>query len=406
MLDLELIRTKPDQVKEYLTKRGEATDLVDDYLAAEAAWKKAGQDYEPLKAEQNQLSRGGKPSPENLKKAVLLKQKLEGLAKKVADLDQRRRKLWLGIPNIVLDDVPVGAGDTANTVIGQRGKVRVTEGRSHELLLAESSIRNSGLDLKTAAHFSGSRFRYLLGRAAKAHQRLLGDAYERAIKTGFVPVIPPTLTRAETMERAGFFPFLQTDIFKIDGEDLYLTGTSEQTILALVADQVIDEKDLPLRLVGLSTCFRKEVGSYGKDVEGMFRQHQFDKVELVSITTADQSASELQRLVELETRLVESYGLPYQLVMIGSGDLGATAAKKIDLETWFPGQKRYRETHSASNCTDYQARRLNIKIRRQNGELELAHTLNATLATERLLLAIIENNQRPDGSYQLPRNLR
>lgn len=406
MLALELIRSEPDKVKDSLIKRGDNPKLVDDYLQAEAAWKQAAAEYEPLKAKQNQLSRGGKPAPAELKKATELKKKLEGQAKRIAELAAARQECWQKIPNLVDDDVPVGEGDSANTVIGQHGRIRVNQGRSHEALMIGSSLKNSSLDLKTAAQFSGSRFRYLLGSAAKAHLKLLDDAYGRAVKAGFLPIIPPVLTRAETMTRAGFFPFLKDDIFKLEGQDLYLTGTSEQTLLMLAADQVIDEDQLPLRLVGYSTCFRKEVGSYGKDVEGMFRQHQFDKVELVSVTLPEQSAAEHSSLVQLEQRFVEAYDLPYQLVMIGSGDLGPTAAKKIDLETWFPGQQRYRETHSASNCTDYQARRLNIKVRRRDGRIELACTLNATLATERLLLALIENNQRPDGSYQLPRRLR
>lgn len=406
MVDREIIKQNPDTVRQMLSGRGDEPALVDRFLDADKKWRaKLGQ-FEQLKAKQNARSRSGKPSASELAAAKKDKAELQRLSAEVVKLETEMTEAWLAIPNFVADDVPVGPGDTANAVITQVGPVRTSAGLTHEQLMTVGAPTKANLNLKAAATFSGSRFRYLLNQAASAHLSLLHDAFRLAVKTGFTPVIPPVLTRYETLQGAGFFPAAKADIFKIEGENLYLTGTSEQTMLALAADQVINEADLPIRLVGFSSCFRKEAGSYGKDVEGMFRQHQFDKVELVSITLPEQSASEHEFLVGLERRFVERYRLPYQVVAIGSGDLGATAAKKIDIETWFPGQQRYRETHSASNCTDYQARRLRIKIKRSDGSEVLAHTLNATLATERLLLAIIENNQRPDGSFRLPRRLR
>lgn len=406
MIDRDILRCQPGLVADMLTKRGEDNAMVTEFGLAEKKWLANLQKYEKLRAKQNEQSRGGKPSAAQLKAAKKTKAELAGLSQEVSKLEAKCQEILLTIPNFFLADVPIGNADSANAVIAKFGKIRVSKGKSHNELMVKKTLKGSSLNLTTAAKFSGSRFRYLLGSAAIAHLALMHDAYNFAIKHGFLPVVPPVLTHGETLQKAGFFPFAAADIFKIENEDLYLTGTSEQTLLALVADLTIDEADLPLRLVGFSSCFRKEVGSYGKDVEGMIRQHQFDKVEMISITTPEHSATEHEFLVSLERRFVERYQLPYQVVLIGSGDLGPTTAKKIDIEAWFPGQERYRETHSASTCTDYQARRLRIKIRRRDGSEILAHTLNATLATERLLLAIIENNQRPDGSFSLPRRLR
>ncbi len=402
MIDRDLLRQNPEIAKESLTKRGEDPGQVDDYLKLDANWRQLASLVEPLRAEKNKLSRNGKPSLATLKKAKELDQKISALEnelKKAAAAAKTR--LW-SFPNFVADDVPIGPGETANTVIEKIGRIRLTEGKAHHELM----VPLGWLDLKTAAEFSGSRFRYLKGDAAWAHLQIIGSALRFAVGKGFTPVIPPVMTRQETVEKAGYLPFFEDDFFKVERDDLLLTGTSEQTLLALASGQVYKEEDLPIRLVGFSTCFRREVGSYGKDVEGMFRSHQFDKVEMVSITTPEESAQEHDFLVSMEEMFVKKLGLPYQKVLIGSGDLGPVAVKKIDLEVWFPSQARYRETHSASNCTDFQARRFGIKYRRSNRQERLVHTLNGTLATERLLIAYIENNQRPDGSVNLPRHWR
>ena len=403
MIDRELMRLHPELVKESLTKRGEEPKLVDEYLHLDLAWRQLSGQIEPLRAEKNKLSRGGKPASMELKRAQAVNKKITALEVKLKKADLAAKTALLSIPNLVADDVPVGDGETANTVVEKVGKIRLTEGRPHHELM----VGAGWLDLKTAADWSGSRYRYLKGDAAWAHLQIMGEALRCAVHHGFTPIIPPVMTRAETLEKAGYLPFLNEDFFKVERDELLLPGTSEQTLLALFASQTLKEEDLPIRLVGFSTCFRREVGSYGKDVEGMFRQHQFDKVEMVSFTTPDRSAEEHEFLVSMEENFVKKLGLPYQKILIGSGDLGSTAAKKIDIEVWFPSQQRYRETHSASNCTDYQARRFGIKYRQKSdGREGLVHTLNGTLATERLLLAYIENNQRPDGSVNLPRSWR
>lgn len=402
MIDREQLRQSPDRFRKSLIKRGEDPKLIDQFINLDTKWRSLMADVEPLRAEKNILSRAGKPTPAVLKKAQAINKKISTIEGDLKKAELGVKTILLSLPNLVADDVPVGDGESANTVVEKVGRIRLTEGRPHHELMTKAGW----LDLKSAADWSGSRYRYLKGDAAWAHLQIMGEALRLAVSHGFTPVIPPVMTRAETLEKAGYLPFLKEDFFKVERDDLLLPGTSEQTLLALFASQTFKQEDLPIRLVGFSTCFRREVGSYGKDVEGMFRQHQFDKVEMVSVTTAEKSAEEHEFLISIEETFVKKLGLPYQKILIGSGDLGPTAARKVDLEVWFPSQQRYRETHSASNCTDFQARRFGIKYRTEEGREVLAHTLNGTLATERLLISYIENNQRPDGTVNLPRHWR
>lgn len=393
MLDRELFRQRGDVIKQSLAARGENEKLVDEWIQADKVWREALAKAEAIKAKKNTLSRS-KPTPAQLKTAQKLDKELTELNDGLAQAELGAREILMRIPNLVATDVPRGM---EGEVIKKSGQPKIKSGKSHQELMT----RLGWLDLKTAAEFSGSRFRYLIGQGAWLHHMIMNEAIRFAVKQGFEFVVPPVLTRAQTLEKAGFFPALKDDVFEIEKDQLYLVGTSEQTMLALAAGRTFKKSDLPKRFVGFSSCFRREVGSYGKDVEGMFRQHQFDKVEMVSVVAPEQSKDELQFLVEMEERFVRSLKIPYQLRLIGSEDLGATATKKIDVESWFPSQQRYRETHSASNCTDYQARRLNVKIQTDE-KGTFAHTLNATLATERLLLAFVENNQRLDGTVALP----
>lgn len=402
MLDRDFIRQNPDLIRDSLANRGENPKLLEQYLVAEKQWRELTGLIEPLRAERNKLSRSGKPTASALKKAKELSSKINAQEAALKKAEIQFKKTLMALPNLVAEDVPVGPGESANTVISTVGAIKVTTGKPHHELMTN----NGWLDLKTAAQFSGSRFRYLQGSGAWAHLNIMGEALKLAVKQGFTPIIPPVMTRPETLEKAGYLPFAEDDIFKVERDNLYLTGTSEQTLLALSSNHVFKVEEMPVRMVGFSTCFRREVGSYGKDVEGMFRQHQFDKVELISITTPEQSAAELEFLVGLQERFTKGLGLPYQTIAVGSGDLGPTAAKKIDIEVWFPSQNRYRESHSASTCLDFQARRFEIKYRDHKGVEHFAHTLNATLATERLLLSYIENHQRPNSTVDLPSRWR
>lgn len=402
MIDREILRQNGAKVKESLEKRGDNPKIVDDFAQLDKVWRKLRLEFELLQAQKNKYSRAGKPTAKELTKIKALDKQLSAHKKKLTEVEDKLLQVHLAIPNLVAADVPVGPGESANTVIVKIGSPKLTAGQAHH----EIMVKNDYLDIKTAAKYSGSRFRYLKNEAAWAHLRLMVEAVSFARRNGFKFIIPPVLTKSETLTNSGFFPFANEDVFRVERDDLFLTGTSEQTLVALASGKVWDVSELPVRLVGFSTCFRREAGSYGKDTEGMFRQHQFDKVEMVSITTPETSAQEHEFLVGLEEKFTKNLGLAYQKVLIGSGDLGPTAVKKIDLEVWFPSQQRYRETHSASNCTDFQARRFDIKFKDKDGQVRLAHSLNATLATERLLLAVIENNQRPDGKVNWPRNLR
>src|SRR3990167_5335059 len=401
MLSRDLLRTSPQAVINSLVKRGGDVKLVDKFLAADKLWRNELAKLEILQRARNDMSRSGKPSAAELKVAKKSYSQLSKKSQVVSAAAKKAEDLLLAIPSLVAPDVPVGAGESANTVIKEVGKPKLMTGKPHQQLMTELGW----LDLSTAAEVSGARFRYLKGPAASAWMELSRLGFRFAVKHGFQPVIPPVIVRSDILTKGGFFPEGEEDTFKA-GDDLYLVGTSEYSLVASVANKVFKKDELPLRLVGFSTCFRKEAGSYGKDVKGMFRQHQFDKVEMVSICRQDQSENEHDFLLEMQERFVQQFKLPYQAVLIGSGDLEKKAIKRFDLETWFPGQQRYRETHSASNCTDYQSRALGIKYRDQAGETKFAHTLNGTLVTERLLLAYIENNQRPDGTVMLPRSLR
>jgi seryl-tRNA synthetase len=317
-------------------------------------------------------------------------------------LGQKRHDLLVRIPNVLLDEVPVGEGETANTVVKTTLEPVVRTGRSHEELM----VANDWLDTVTAARAVGARFRYLKGGAALAHLNLVQRALRLAVSKGFIPVIPPTMSKGENFEGGGFFPEGREDSFAV-GDNLFLSGTSEYLLVAQAAEQTFTSEQLPLRFVGFSTCYRKEAGSYGKDVQGIIRQHQFDKVEMVSVCRPEDSEAEHQLLLQLQEEFLTELRVPHQVVLIGSGDTEKKATKRYDIESWFPGQERYRETHSVSNCTDYQARGLAIKYQEKSGgAAAFAHTLNGTLYTERTLLALIENSQMPDGSVNLPESLR
>lgn len=412
MVDLDLLRKEPELFRlslknRFISNSGEKTSgasietgLVDEVLAADKVWRAATARADALRSERNQLSTTAQTAQAHSRRLKEIKHELEKIDEEEKTSSEKREKLLVRLPNLLADDVPVGEGETANKPVKTVGKIKLKEGKSHEELMTSLGW----LDLLAAAKVSGARFRYLKGDAAVAWLKLSRLAMDFAVEHGFTPVIPPVLVKGEILEKAGLFPEGEADTFKVS-DDLYLVGTSEYSLVASVMEQTLDVKDLPLRLVGFSSCFRKEAGSYGQDTRGMFRVHQFDKVEMVSVCSAEQSEKEHMFLLEMQEKFVNQFNLPYQVVLIGSGDVEKKAIKRFDLEAYFPGQKQYRETHSVSNCTDYQARGLGIKYRDASGETKFAHTLNGTLATERLLLAMIENNQTEDGQVHLPSSL-
>lgn len=395
MIDVELLRKNPDIFSKSLADRFVKENFVEQFIDIDAKWRKVTSQIDELRAKKKDLSFNYQVAKENSAEIKEIGEALKQQEKSLDELTLKRKSLLSRIPNLLSEEVPIGIGETANKVIKQSGEVKLKEGKSHEELMTSLGWLNT----EAAAKTTGARFRYLLSDAAAAEVKLIGQAQQFAISKGFIPVIPPVMAKAALFESGGFFPDGEEDAFKV-ADDLYLSGTSEYLLVGLYGNTVIKEADLPIRLVGVSTCFRKEAGSYGKDTKGMFRVHQFDKVEMVSICKKEDSEKEHQFLLSMQEEFIAQFNLPYQVVLIGSGDTEKKAIKRYDIETWFPGQGKYRETHSVSNCTDYQSRSLGIKVNTGN-QTELAHTLNGTLFTERTLLAIIENNQQPDGTVKL-----
>jgi seryl-tRNA synthetase len=397
MINLEEVRQSPAAFRESLEKRGDDPKLIDQLLEIDRRWRETIAQSDQLRAERNVMTKTPELAQLNAKRLAALKAELHKLEADEKKFLTERQQLWQQLPNLLDPAVPVGPGESANQVLSTHGQIKLKSGRSHEELMTKLDW----LDLTAASRVSGSRFRYLKNEAAHFHLKLVLAALEFAQARGFQPIIPPILVKEEILEQAGYFPFGRDDTYAVE-ENLYLSGTSEYPLVALNAGAKLTAEQLPLRLVGFSSCFRRESGSYGQDVRGMFRQHQFDKVELVSLTRPEDSAAEHDFLLKTQQAWLDRFDLPYQTVLIGSGDLEKKAVKRFDLETWFPAQGRYRETHSVSNCTDYQARGLAIKYQNADGELAEVHTLNGTLATERLLLALVENHQTADGTVKLP----
>jgi len=319
------------------------------------------------------------------------------------DAEARRDALLLALPNIAEDAAPEGGEDDALEIRAVGEIPSFPGGAKDHVELAEGF---GGLDLERAARTSGARFAYLMGPLVRVQMALVSWAVDVVSSEGFTPVIPPVLVREEALIGTGFFPADRSAVYATADDDLYLVGTSEVPLAALHQDEIIDEADLPLRYAGISSCFRREAGAAGRDARGIFRVHQFDKVEMFSFTTPEQSADEHLRILGIEERILQELGIPYRVVDVAVGDLGASAARKFDCEAWMPGQERYREVTSCSNCTDYQARRLKARTKRGKETLPV-HTLNGTaVAVGRTLIAILENHQRADGSVVVPECLR
>jgi seryl-tRNA synthetase len=392
MIDLRLARANPDIFREALARKG-AADTFDALLAADRAWADATQRRDEARAEQKRL---GKPSsPEEIERARALKQELQRLDDELAAAETERRRLWDSVPNPPHPSVPDGDTDEDAEVVRTWGSPPDLPFEPRDAV----ELAEGGIELERAARTSGSRFVYRLGDAALVELALYRFALARLVARGFVPVLPPVLVREEPLYGTGFFPALQEDVYAVPRDDLFLAGTSEVALAALHMGEEVEE--LPLRYVGYSTCFRREAGAAGRDTRGMFRVHQFDKVEMFVFCRPEESEAEHERLLAHEEEIVQELGIPYRVVNIAAGDLGPSAAKKYDIEGWFPAQGRYRELTSTSNTTDFQARRLNIRFRRERA-LEHVHTLNGTAITARALIALMENFQDEDGTVTVP----
>jgi seryl-tRNA synthetase len=345
----------------------------------------------------------GKPTPEQLQELEKIKEELQSLERQLAAAEERRKDLLDRVPNPPDEATP--DGDTEEDAVEIR---RWGEPPSFDFPLRDHldlAAVYGWIDLERAAKVSGARFAYRVGDVALLELALYRFALGRLGERGFTPVLPPVLVREDAMYGTGFFPTDEVNIYAVERDELYLVGTSEVPLAAMHGGEILDLDGLPLRYAGYSTCFRREAGAAGRDTRGMFRVHQFDKVEMFVFTLPEWSREEHDRLLDIEEELVQELELPYRVVNCAAGELGASAAKKYDIEAWFPGQERYREITSTSNTTDYQSRRLEIRVRRDAKQLEPLHTLNGTAVTARAMLAIMENRQEEDGSISVPEAL-
>jgi seryl-tRNA synthetase len=381
VIDLKAARADPERFRAALARKG-AADAFDELLAADARWRELVPRVDDLRARQKV---DGRPTPEQIEELKQVKEELRQVEEELAAAEAERDEALRRVPNPPHESAPDGDTEEDAEELRRWGAPPALDG-------AREHTEVGRFDMERAARVSGARFGYLIGDTALLALALYRFAIEHLAEAGFTPVIPPVLVREEAMYGTGFFPTERTNIYAVESDGLYLTGTSEVALASLHMGEIFEADELPLRYAGFSTNFRREAGAAGKDTRGMFRVHQFNKVEMFVYTRPEESWDEHDRLVALEEAFLQRLGLPYRAVNVAAGDLGAPAAKKIDLEVWFPAQQRYREVTSCSNTTDFQARRLGIRYRGERG-LEPVHTLNGTMVTDRGMLAILENFQ-------------
>jgi len=406
VIDVKLLRENPDLVRASQRARGEDPGLVDELLDADAARRSAVSAADNLRAEQKVLSRDIARSGQEEKAGLLETAKLNSARVKAAEVEQAEAEkafttAYMAISNVIIDGVPAG-GEDDFVVLDIVGEPPAIEHPKDHVELGESL---GLIDLERGAKVSGARFYFLTGAGALLQLGLMQLAVRLATENGFTLVIPPVLVRKEIMAGTGFLGAHSEEVYRVEADDLYLVGTSEVPLAGFHSDEILDLSDGPLRYAGWSSCFRREAGSHGKDTRGIIRVHQFDKVEGFVYCKPDEAEAEHQRLLAWEREMLAKIDVPYRVIDIAAGDLGASAARKFDCEAWIPTQQTYRELTSTSNCTTFQARRLAVRYRDENGKPQTAATLNGTLATTRWLVAILENHQQPDGSVRVPEAL-
>ncbi len=411
MLDLKLLRSEPERVKAALARRG-AGGEVDELLTLDARRRELLPQVEDAQAERNaaskrigEIKREGGDAAAEIEAVGRLRETIDSGKEELEALEGALRELTRALPNIPDDDAPDGMVEEDAVVLREVGEKPSFdfEPRDHLDIGTELGL----IDMEAGARLSGSRFAYLKGDLVLLELALVRLAIDTVRAEGHEPVIPPVLVRSEALEGTGYFPEARDQIYEIEKDDLFLTGTSEVALAGLHADEILEADQLPLRYCAFSTCFRREAGAAGRDTRGIFRVHQFDKVEMFSFVAPSESKAEHERLLSIEEKILGELEIPYRIVNIAVGDLGAPAAKKYDCEAWIPSQGRYREVTSCSNTTDYQARRLSCRYRPGDGESpEAVHTLNGTAtAVGRTIIALIENRQEADGSFSLPSSL-
>ena len=408
MIDIKVLRESPDLVRASQSARGEDVTLVDRVIAADEIRRSAIVEFEALKAEQNTLSKSIGSAKGEEKAALLEKAKALSDAVKVAEgkknaTEAEYKNIAMSLSNIVDKEAPVG-GEADFKVLEEVGRPREFSFTPKDHVELGKIL--GAIDVERAAKVSGARFYYLTGVGALLELALVNYAITSASKAGFIPVIPPVLVKPAAMEGTGFLGQAAENVFHLKDEDFYLVGTSEVALAALHMDEILDAKSLPIRYAGYSPCFRKEAGSYGKDTRGIIRVHQFDKVEMFSYCALQDAEAEHQKLLNWEKDFLNAMEIPYRVIDVATGDLGSSANRKFDCEAWIPTQNAYREVTSTSNCSDFQARRLNIRIKTESTTTPVA-TLNGTLvAIPRMIVAILENHQQSDGSVILPKVLQ
>ena len=409
MIDIKYIREHSDIVRKKTRDKGVRID-IDKILKLDEKRRKLIQEVEGLKAEKNKLAyspRSGSAFREtkDINKAKKIKDKIKKLEPELGKIEKEFNDLMFRVPNLPLNDVPVGKDEKSNLVMKNVGIRTKFSWKPKDYLEIAEGI--DIIDVKRAAKVSGSRFGYLKKEAALLEFALINLALDVLTKQGFIPIVPPIMIKSKMAKGMGYLEQLgEKEAYFLSKDDLYLAGTAEQSIGPMHADEIFQEKELPKRYAAFSTCFRREAGSYGKDTKGIFRVHQFDKVEMFSFCKPEDSIKEHKFFLSLEEKLMKLLKIPYRVIQVCSGDLSAPSASTYDIESWMPGQNEYRETHSTSNCTDFQARRLNIRYRSKKG-INFVHTVNGTaFAIGRTIIAIIENYQTKNGTVEIPKILQ
>ena len=406
MLDPLILKENLELLKSNISRRNLKIE-VDHLISLNEERKTLRFDAEQKRSQQKELGKQIANANESekeklLSKATELSNEVKLLFDQVDKKDEEFLNLWVKIPNLISDTSPDGESDKDNLEIKKVGKVKdIPNPKDHLEIASKLNL----IDVEKASEVSGSRFAYLFGDLVKIEFNLVSWALNKLSEKGFTPTVPPVLVRENALFGTGFFPDDAEQVYEIPNDDLYLVGTSEVPLAALHSNEIINIEELPLRYAGFSTCFRREAGTYGKDTTGIFRVHQFDKVEMFSFCNPQKSEEEHEFILSVEEELLQSLEIPYRVVDVCAGDLGASAAKKFDIEAWIPSQNTYREVTSCSNTTSFQARRLNIRTKSE-GETSVLHTLNGTaIAVGRILIALIENNQTKDGKVEFSDNV-
>jgi len=398
MIDIKKLRENPDYFREATENKQRDPLLVDEVLRLDQLKRDVLQKVEILRAERNKIGK------DDIERGKQIKTELGDLEEELKKVDADLEAVLSKLPNPALDSVPAGKDESENVELKKWGDIPKFDFdlKAHWQLGESLNL----IDTERAGKVSGTRFGYLKNEGVLLELALVNFGLKKLIEKGFTPILPPVMIKKEVMAALGYNNYGFEDTYKIVDENLVLVATAEHAIVPYFKDEILGEDSLPKRFVGFSSAFRREAGSYGKDTKGILRVHQFNKLEMVSFCQPEDSQKEHEFLVSIEEEFMQALKLPYRVLQMCTGDLGDPAAAKYDIEAWFPSEKKYRETHSCSNCTDYQARRLNIRLKRKTGEVEFIHILNGTAFSERPILAILENYQKPDGSVAVPEVLR